>query len=187
MSRSAGLSKILGSRVRDWGLWGHQSWTEFVEYLFRVCRWAEVQGCIGIETNGAGTGGWTCRQGSRQPVELISSDGCVGLGHRFPKSGLQTTSSVWTLFRWSVEQLGLQKNYETKNMEVEQMCQYQLLNPFKPKRVQIIFKNSVCTSKKTQHFTITQINLLMLFKEIIPVYTENHTRPINTKCTVTDC
>jgi hypothetical protein len=27
----------------------------------------------------------------------------------------------------------------------------------------------------------------MLFKEIIPVYTENHKRPINTKCTVTDC
>jgi hypothetical protein len=34
---------------------------------------------------------------------------------------------------------------------------------------------------------ILLINLLMLFKEIIPVYTENHRRPINTKCTVTGC
>jgi hypothetical protein len=43
-------------------------------------------------------------------------------------------------------------------------------------------KNSVHTSKKTQ-FTITNINFLMRFKEIISVYTENHTRPVNTKCT----
>jgi hypothetical protein len=43
-----------------------------------------------------------------------------------------------------------------------------------------MFKNSVCTAKKTQHFTITKINWLTLFKEIIPVYTENHTKPINT-------
>jgi hypothetical protein len=28
---------------------------------------------------------------------------------------------------------------------------------------------------------------LMLFKEIIAVYTENYTEPINTKCSVTDC
>jgi hypothetical protein len=33
----------------------------------------------------------------------------------------------------------------------------------------IIFKNSVRTSKRTPHFTITDINLLTLFKEIIPV------------------
>jgi hypothetical protein len=62
-----------------------------------------------------------------------------------------------------------------------------MLNPLKPKIVKIIFKNSVCTSKKTQHFTITKINWLMLFEEIMPVYSENHTRPINTKCTVSDC
>jgi hypothetical protein len=39
----------------------------------------------------------------------------------------------------------------------------------------IIFKNSVRTAKKTQHFTITKINWLTLFKEIIAVYSENHT------------
>jgi hypothetical protein len=41
--------------------------------------------------------------------------------------------------------------------------------------------NSVRISKKTPHFTITKISLLMLFKEIIAVYSENHTTPIHTK------
>jgi hypothetical protein len=48
----------------------------------------------------------------------------------------------------------------------------------------MIFKNSVRTAKKTQVFTITKTNLLMLFKEIIAVYSENHTKHINTKCRV---
>jgi hypothetical protein len=43
----------------------------------------------------------------------------------------------------------------------------------------MLFKNPVRTSKKTLHFTITNINWLMLFKEIIAVYTENHKKPIN--------
>jgi len=33
----------------------------------------------------------------------------------------------------------------------------------------MLFKNSVRTSKRTPHFTITKINWLMLFKEIIAV------------------
>jgi hypothetical protein len=41
----------------------------------------------------------------------------------------------------------------------------------------MLFKNSVRTSKRTPHFTITKINWLMLFKEIIAVYSENHTKP----------
>jgi hypothetical protein len=44
----------------------------------------------------------------------------------------------------------------------------------------IMPKNSVRTSMKTQQFTITEINLLMLFKEIISVYSENNTKLINT-------
>jgi lipoate-protein ligase B len=52
----------------------------------------------------------------------------------------------------------------------------------KPKLVWIIFENSVRTAKKTQHFTITKINWLTLFKEIIAVYTENHTKHINKLC-----
>jgi len=51
----------------------------------------------------------------------------------------------------------------------------------------MLFKNSVRTSKRTPHFTITKINWLTLFKEIIAVYSENHTKPTNTKYSVTDC
>jgi hypothetical protein len=38
----------------------------------------------------------------------------------------------------------------------------------------MLFKNSVRTSKRTQYFTITKINWLMLFKEVIVVYIESH-------------
>jgi hypothetical protein len=51
----------------------------------------------------------------------------------------------------------------------------------------MLFKNSVHTSKTAQHFTITSINWLTLFKEIIAVYSENRAKPINTKCSITDC
>jgi hypothetical protein len=37
----------------------------------------------------------------------------------------------------------------------------------------MLVKNSVRTSKRTPHFTITSINFLTLFKEIIAVYIEN--------------
>jgi hypothetical protein len=40
----------------------------------------------------------------------------------------------------------------------------------------------VFTVKKTQHVSNTEINWLMLFREIIAVYSENHTKPINTFC-----
>jgi hypothetical protein len=46
----------------------------------------------------------------------------------------------------------------------------------------MLFKNPVRTSKRTPHFTITDINWLTLFKEIIAVYSVNHTKPINTLC-----
>jgi hypothetical protein len=36
--------------------------------------------------------------------------------------------------------------------------------------------------KKTPHLTVTKINRLTLFKEIIAVYSENHTEHINTLC-----
>jgi hypothetical protein len=52
-------------------------------------------------------------------------------------------------------------------------------SPLKPKLAWIIFNDSVRTAKKTQHFTITKINWLTLFKEIIAVYIENHMKHIN--------
>jgi hypothetical protein len=51
----------------------------------------------------------------------------------------------------------------------------------------MLFKNSVCTSKRTPNFTITKTNWLMPFNKIIAVYSENHAKPINTKCNITDC
>jgi hypothetical protein len=44
----------------------------------------------------------------------------------------------------------------------------------------MLFKNSVRTSKRTPYFTITKINWLTLFKEIIAVYSENYAKPSNT-------
>jgi hypothetical protein len=51
----------------------------------------------------------------------------------------------------------------------------------------MLFNDSVRTSKRTPHLTITKINWLMLFKKIIADYSENHGNPINTKCSITDC
>jgi hypothetical protein len=49
-----------------------------------------------------------------------------------------------------------------------------------PMLVQIVFKNSVCTSKQT-YFSITEINWLILFpEEIIVVHTENNMKHVNT-------
>jgi hypothetical protein len=45
----------------------------------------------------------------------------------------------------------------------------------------MLFKNPVRTSKRTPHFTITKINWLMLFKEIIAAYSDNHIKPTNEK------
>jgi len=51
----------------------------------------------------------------------------------------------------------------------------------------MLFKNSVRTSKRTPHLTITKFKWLTLFKEIIVVYTKNRAKSINTKCRVIDC
>jgi hypothetical protein len=44
--------------------------------------------------------------------------------------------------------------------------------------------NLVCTAKMTNRFSTPKVRLLILFKEIIRVYSENHTKPINIKCRV---
>jgi hypothetical protein len=50
------------------------------------------------------------------------------------------------------------------------------------KLIQIIFKNWVLTTEEIQHTSITRINWLMLFREIIAVCSENHMKPISTLC-----
>jgi hypothetical protein len=61
------------------------------------------------------------------------------------------------------------------------------VNPLKTKLIYILFRNPVRTSKRTPNFTITKINWLMLIKEIITAYSENHAKPIKTKYSITDC
>jgi hypothetical protein len=56
-----------------------------------------------------------------------------------------------------------------------------LCNPLKLKLVYVLFNNSVRTAKKTQHFTVTKIDRLTLFKEIIAVCGESNTKHTNTK------
>jgi hypothetical protein len=60
------------------------------------------------------------------------------------------------------------------------------LKPFKVEAYLNVCNNSVRTAKKTQHFTITKINWLTLFKEIIAVYIENHMKPIHTIYSITN-
>jgi pantothenate kinase len=45
----------------------------------------------------------------------------------------------------------------------------------------MMFKNSVRTAKKTPPLTVTKINRLTLFKEIIAVYCENHIKQTHTE------
>jgi uracil DNA glycosylase len=42
--------------------------------------------------------------------------------------------------------------------------------------------NSVRTAKETQRFSTKEISWLTLFEEVIAVYSENHTKPINILC-----
>jgi hypothetical protein len=48
--------------------------------------------------------------------------------------------------------------------------------------LQIIYKNSVRTSQETYYVSATETNRLMLFKERVAVYCENHTEHINIFC-----
>jgi hypothetical protein len=47
-------------------------------------------------------------------------------------------------------------------------------NSLRQNLIQITFKNSIHTSKKTQHFTVIKINCLMPFKEMNVVYSESY-------------
>jgi hypothetical protein len=56
------------------------------------------------------------------------------------------------------------------------------INPLKPKLILNSIKNSVPASEKTQCVSITKISWMMLFKEIIIVYSKNHMELINALC-----
>jgi hypothetical protein len=61
------------------------------------------------------------------------------------------------------------------------------IKTLKLKGIEIIFKNSIPTALKIQYVSISRMKWLMLPMEVIAVYTENYTKPINTKCRITDC
>jgi hypothetical protein len=50
------------------------------------------------------------------------------------------------------------------------------------KHIRMLYKNSVGTSQQTHHASMTTVNRLMLFTEVIAVYCENHMENINTLC-----
>jgi hypothetical protein len=54
------------------------------------------------------------------------------------------------------------------------------LKPFIMNFFTILYNNSVRTSQETHHITAAKPNRLMLFKEIIAIYCENHTKHTNT-------
>jgi hypothetical protein len=58
------------------------------------------------------------------------------------------------------------------------------LNTLKPNLVFMLFKYSVLTSKKAQPITITKIDRLMMFKEIIAVCSKNNMKSVSILC---DC
>jgi hypothetical protein len=104
--------------------------------------------------------------------------------------GLNMDFTLWCVVRYNVCRLFLNTLMErlTNLLSFNFLCAFRwiqalyylfsLWNRSSSKK----YNNSVCTAKKTQHFTITKINWLMLFKEIIAVYSENHTKRINTLC-----
>jgi hypothetical protein len=51
-----------------------------------------------------------------------------------------------------------------------------------PLKSEIIYKNPVRASQETHYVSATESNRLMLFREIIAAYCENHTEHINTLC-----
>jgi hypothetical protein len=51
------------------------------------------------------------------------------------------------------------------------------LVPFETEAHELISEDLVDTAKKTQHVTISNINSLMLFREIITISSENRTKP----------
>jgi hypothetical protein len=50
------------------------------------------------------------------------------------------------------------------------------------RNTQIIYKDSVRTSQETHYVSATKANRLMLFRETVDVYCENHTEHTDTLC-----
>jgi hypothetical protein len=61
-----------------------------------------------------------------------------------------------------------------------------MINHLKSKFSYITWYLRVQSGPQRKHFYITEINLLMLFRELVPVCSENRMKLTNTYCRVTD-
>jgi hypothetical protein len=106
--------------------------------------------------------GWEIR--SRNPLKALEELGCK----KYTRATITRVNTIYTHTKYK-------------------LIKHTILLCFTTLKLKIVltFKNLDHTSKKTPHFTITKISSLMLFNKIIPVYTENHTEPIHTKCSIT--
>jgi hypothetical protein len=57
-----------------------------------------------------------------------------------------------------------------------------VLYPFNRENFMMHYENSARTSQETRHVSATKPSRLILFREIIAVYCENHTEHINKLC-----
>jgi hypothetical protein len=110
----------------------------------------EEEGCLGVEPRSVG---------------IAFADGLCDLGKITLAEGLH----VWgrraeSLLNYTLA-FALQLRKSTQNLSQGSRVVGDYSS--KPKLIQIIFKNSVCTAKKTQFFTITKIIWITLFEEII--------------------
>jgi hypothetical protein len=60
--------------------------------------------------------------------------------------------------------------------------QFECLTLFSTKIFKIALKHSVLASIRTQLISISKISWLTLFREIVAIYSGNHTKPKNTLC-----
>jgi hypothetical protein len=106
-----------------------------------------------------------------------------GIEHRSPGHPVRSQTLYWLSYPGTLPITRTVRKYSQyfttrsngNNLAITHSCRLVFLNPLKPTYVYILFKNSVRTSKRTLLATITNINLLTLFKEIIAIYAENHT------------
>jgi hypothetical protein len=71
-----------------------------------------------------------------------------------------------------------------KGISLSTLCRR--FNFLEPKLLKMILKSRVLTEKDTAFYNYKG-QLLMLFTEMIALYSENHTKYVKVKCRVTDC
>jgi hypothetical protein len=77
---------------------------------------------------------------------------------------LETTSGCTTV-KWEVCKSAIALYY----------LYLSVINPLKINALKILYKNSVRTSQETHYISATKKSLLMLFRETVDIYCENHT------------